>query len=120
MASRCNTALVDPPNAITTAIEFSKAFFVIISLGLISRSSNFFIAAPASLQSCFLSLETASWLLLPGKLIPRASILDAIVLAVYIPPQDPGPFTETFSTAISSSSLMLPFANSPTFSQTVT
>ena len=47
MARRCNTALVEPPNAITTAIEFSKAFFVMISLGFISRSNKFLIAAPA-------------------------------------------------------------------------
>ena len=60
MARRCKTALVDPPNAITTAIEFSKAFFVIISLGFMSSSNKFLIAVPAFLQSCFLSLETAS------------------------------------------------------------
>ena len=79
-------------------MAFSKAFFVIISDGFISFSTKFITALPASMQSFFLSLEIASWLLLPGKLMPSASIADAIVLAVYIPPQDPGPLTETFST----------------------
>ena len=60
IARRCKTAFVEPPNAITTAIEFSKAFFVIMSLGFISRSNKFLIAAPAFRQSCFLSFETAS------------------------------------------------------------
>ena len=94
----CRTAFVEPPRAMTTAIAFSKASFVMISEGLISWFSKFRIALPASLQSDFLSLDTASWLLLPGKLIPKASTADAIVLAVYIPPHEPGPLTEIFST----------------------
>ena len=52
--------------------------------------------------------------------MPNASIAEAIVFAVYIPPHEPGPFTDIFSTAISSSSEMEPLAYSPTFSQTVT
>ena len=47
IAKRCKTAFVEPPKAITTAIEFSKAFFVMMSLGFISRSNKFLIAAPA-------------------------------------------------------------------------
>ena len=47
-------------------------------------------------------------------------MLDAMVFAVYMPPQDPGPTTETFSIAMSSSSVISPFAYSPTFSETVT
>jgi hypothetical protein len=31
-----------------------------------------------------------------GKLMPKASIADAIVLAVYIPPQEPGPGMAVF------------------------
>ena len=91
-----------------------------MSEGLISFSRRFSIALPVFIQSLFLSSETASWLLLPGRDIPRASIADAIVLAVYIPPHDPGPTTETFSTEINSSSEIEPFENSPVFSQTVT
>ena len=59
------------------------------------------------LQSIFFSSETASWELLPGKLIPKASIAEAIVFAVYIPPQEPGPGKAVFSIAINSSSEIL-------------
>ena len=45
--SKCKTALVDPPKAITTAIAFSKASFVMISRGLISFEIKFIIASPA-------------------------------------------------------------------------
>ena len=60
IAKRCKTAFVEPPRAMTTAIEFSKAFFVMISLGFKSRSSKCFIASPAFWQSNFLSYDTAS------------------------------------------------------------
>ena len=33
----------------------------------------------------------AAWALLPGRLIPIASIALAMVLAVYMPPHEPGP-----------------------------
>ena len=60
MASKCRTALVDPPRAITIVIAFSKAFLVIISEGLISFSNKFIIASPALKQSSSLSCEIAS------------------------------------------------------------
>ena len=101
-------------------MAFSKASLVIISEGFKSNSIKCSIAAPASLQSCFLLLEMASWLLLPGRLIPRASMAEAIVLAVYMPPHEPGPLTEISSILMSSSSEISPFAYSPVFSQTVT
>ena len=91
-----------------------------MSEGFISLSRRFIIAWPESIQSFCLSSEVASWLLLPGKLIPSASIADAIVFAVYIPPHEPGPLTEIFSTWIKSDSSNSPFENSPVFSQTVT
>ena len=68
-----------------------------MSEGLISLSSRFMIADPAFTQSAFYDLDVASWLLLPGKLIPNASIADAIVFAVYIPPHEPGPSSDIFS-----------------------
>ena len=104
----------------TQAIEFSNACFVIISFGTIFLSKRFFIALPDLMQSFSLALDAASWLLLPGKLIPNASIADAMVLAVYIPPHEPGPLTEISSILISSSSEMSPLANSPVFSKTDT
>ena len=41
MASRCKTALVEPPTAITTAMAFSKASRVMMSLGRIFFSIIF-------------------------------------------------------------------------------
>ena len=38
MAMRCNTALVEPPSAMTTVMAFSNAFRVMMSSGLISFS----------------------------------------------------------------------------------
>ena len=60
IASRCNTAFVDPPRAITTTIAFSNDSLVIMSEGLISLSSKFITANPASKQSFCLSLDIAS------------------------------------------------------------
>ena len=54
----------------------------------LSRAST---AAPARWQSSFLALETAFWAELLGRLMPRASMALAMVLAVYMPPQEPGP-----------------------------
>ena len=49
------------------------------------------MAAPASLHSCCFSALNAGLEEEYGKLIPNASIADAIVFAVYIPPQAPAP-----------------------------
>ena len=42
-------------------------------------------------QSFFFALDTAACAELFGRLMPRASMALAMVLAVYIPPQEPGP-----------------------------
>ena len=39
IAKKCNTALVDPPKAITNEIAFSMDFFEMISSGLISLNN---------------------------------------------------------------------------------
>ncbi len=91
MAMRWSTAFVEPPRAVTTVIAFSKAFFVMMSRGRMFLLMRFTTAAPASKQSISFSSLTAAWAELFGRLIPRASIALAMVLAVYIPPQDPGP-----------------------------
>lgn len=52
MAIKCNTALVDPPNAMTTTIAFRSDFIVIISRGFKSifiKSRRYF---PAKWHSC--------------------------------------------------------------------
>ena len=48
-------------------------------------------AAPARRQSSFFASEMAFWAELLGRLMPSASMALAMVLAVYMPPQDPGP-----------------------------
>ena len=72
-------------------IAFSNAFLVMISLGLISFSIKLRIAFPAFIHSTAFSLLKAGLEELKGKLIPNASIAEAIVFAVYIPPQAPAP-----------------------------
>ncbi len=120
MARRWRQALVEPPKVITTVIAFSKAFLVIISDGRIFFSIRLTTASPASLASFFFSSEIASWAELSGKLIPKASIADDIVFAVYIPPHEPGPGMALFSISRSSFSSMLPPACAPTASKTET
>ena len=94
---KCSTALVEPPSTITTLIAFSNADLVMMSLGLISSFKRFKTASPARvLSSCF-SCDTASCADEPGKLMPSASMAEAMVLAVYIPPQEPGPGIATSS-----------------------
>ena len=55
-----------------------------------------------------------------GRLIPIASIAEAIVLAVYIPPQEPAPGIDLDSISSNCSSLMLLEARCPTASKIVT
>ncbi len=80
-------------------MAFSNAFLVTMSFGLMSFSSNKRTASPAFILSTFFSFPKAGFEELYGKDIPKASIADAIVFAVYIPPQAPAPgqaFSITF------------------------
>ena len=120
IANKCNTALVEPPNAMTTVIAFSKACFVRMSLGLMPRFIKLLTASPAALESSNLILDTASWAELLGRLRPMASIAEAIVFAVYIPPQDPGPGIASDSIWVNSISVILPSECCPTASKTET
>ena len=104
----------------TTVMAFSKASRVMMSRGRIFFSTKFTTAAPAALASASLSSDTASWAELSGKLIPKASIAEDMVLAVYIPPQDPGPGMAFFSISVSSLWEILPEAWAPTASNTDT
>ena len=102
MAKRWRTAFVEPPTAITTVIAFSKAFRVRMSRGRICRrtaSAN--TSAERAALSAF-SSSSAAIVEEPGRLIPIASNTDDIVLAVYIPPQEPIPGHAWRSTSSSS------------------
>ena len=60
-------------------------------MGFKSNLIRFFIAFPILLTSLIFSFDTAGVDELFGKEKPITSIAEAIVLAVYIPPQAPAP-----------------------------
>ena len=64
-------------------------------------------ASPARSQSVCLSAEMAAWAEELGRDMPRASIAEAMVLAVYIPPQEPAPGMAQDSISASSVSSIL-------------
>lgn len=100
MAMRCSTALVEPPSTVMKTIAFSNAALVMMSEGLMSFSRSNLIALPACTHSkCFWSVSAG---VEPeyGSDMPSISIAEAIVLAVYIPPQAPAPGHD-FSTIVS-------------------
>ena len=110
IAKKCNTALVDPPNTVTNLNAFSNDSLVTISDGLISFSNSNLIASPALTDSCPFKLPslTAGLEELKGKDIPNASIAEAIVLAVYIPPHAPAPGHALCTTSLNSASSIVP------------
>ena len=62
----------------------------------------------------------AAWAELFGRLRPSASMADAIVLAVYMPPQEPAPGQACRSRSANSPSDSFPAACWPTASNTET
>ena len=111
--------MVEPPSAVTTAIAFSNALRVMMSRG---RSCFSIIPAtilPAARQSSVFLPETAFCAELPGGLMPIASIAEAIVLAVYMPPHEPGPGMAQDSIVRNSASSISPRACAPTASKTL-
>ena len=120
MAKKCNTALVDPPKTAIKRNAFSKDFRVTMSRGFKSFTRRFFRWAPSASHSSFLSLLTAGFEALYGNAIPQASMAEAIVLAVYIPPQAPAPGQALRITFLYSSSSMVPATFSPQASKAET
>ena len=116
MASRCSTALVDPPNAITTAIAFSNASRVRICRAVMPLSSSPTTASPDARAMPSRRRSTAGGLAEPGSAMPSASAALAIVLAVYMPPQAPSPGQIARSMASTSSREISPRAHAPTAS----
>ena len=100
IASRCSTALVEPPSAMTTVMAFSNASRVRMSRGRMPRFDQVDDRRAGPLGSRAACLrETASCAELFGRLMPSASMAEAIVLAVYMPPQEPGPGMAVRSTS---------------------
>src|SRR5690349_7948580 len=86
-----------------TVMAFSNALRVRMSRGVMPCFTSSTTAAPARRQSSSLFWLTASCAELLGSDKPSASIADAMVLAVYMPPQLPGPGIAVRSTSSSSS-----------------
>ena len=76
-------------------------------------------AAPASSASVSRDFSIAGAEAEPGRLMPSASAMDDMVLAVNIPPQAPSPGQAAFSISVSSCSVIAPVAHAPTASNTV-
>ena len=101
-------------------IAFSNAARVMILRGVSPARTRRTAASPARRQSSTLLADTASWALEFGRLIPSASMAEAIVLAVYMPPQLPGPGMAVASTSCNVASDTVPAARPPTASNTET
>ena len=119
IASRWSTAFVEPPTADVRAMAFSNAGLVMIIRGVMPSSSMRTTAAPAALASAWRRASIAGGDAEPGRLMPIASPIELIVLAVNIPPQAPSPGQARRSISSRSSSLNVPAALAPTASNTL-
>ena len=118
IASRCSTALVDPPVAETTAMAFSIERFVRMSRGRISLAASATAIPPMRCATAAFAGSVAGTLPLPRGEIPSASHTIAIVFAVNWPPHAPAPGQATSSSVRKSWSVILPAAWAPTASNT--
>ena len=116
MASRWSTALVEPPKAMTTAMAFSNASLVMIWRAVIPRRSISTTASPDLRAKPSRRRSVAGGAAEPGIDIPMASATEAMVLAVYMPPQAPSPGQMARSMASTSARDILPAAQAPTAS----
>ena len=117
MASRWSTALVEPPSAMTTAMAFSKAGLVMIWRAVMPWRSRLTTASPERWAKPSRRRSTAGGAAEPGSDMPMASATDAIVLAVYMPPQAPSPGQIARSILSTCSRLILPARQAPTASK---
>ena len=111
---------MEPPRAMTTVMASSKASLVKMSEGFNPSFNILTTARPASSMSAFFSGDSAGWEEEPGRLMPSTSMAAAMVLAVYIPPQPPGPGQALHSMARTSSSVKSPLFHLPIPSKTET
>ena len=116
IASRCSTALVEPPSAITTVIAFSNACLVRIVRAVMPASTRATTASPERSAKASRRESGDGGDALPGSDMPSASAAEAIVLAVYMPPHAPSPGQIARSMASTSSRVILPARQAPTAS----
>ena len=107
-AGRWSTALVEPPSAIWSAMAFSKLSFESTSEGRRSSSTQCMTASPARRATSSRASDSAGALADPRGASPSASLMLAIVFAVYIPAHDPAPGHASRSSESSSSREMSP------------
>ncbi len=81
--------MVEHPRAISMVRAFLKAFSVIMSLGRIFFRYISITAIPACFASLIRSEYTAGIVPLPLKPMPKTSVRQFMLLAVYIPEQEP-------------------------------
>ena len=117
MASRCSTALVEPPKAMTTAMAFSNASLVRICRAVMPWRSISTTAIPLRRAKPSRRRSTAGGAADPGSDMPSASAAEAIVLAVYMPPQAPSPGQMAFSISVTCSRVIRPRTQAPTASK---
>ena len=106
--------------AMTSAMAFRNASRERMSEGRMPRRIRFSTARPASRQSRVFAAETAFCAPLFVRLMPSASMAEAMVLAVYIPPHEPAPGMAQASIWRRSWSVISPRACRPTASNTLT
>ena len=82
---------MEPPSALVTAMAFSNAAFVMIWRGVMPSRSSSTTASPARTASSSRRRSTEGGDAEPGSDMPSASPIEAIVLAVNMPPQAPSP-----------------------------
>ena len=98
-------------------MAFSNAGLVMICLAVMPLSIRFTTASPLRSAQVSRLLSTDGGAAEPGRLMPIASPIEAMVLAVYIPPQAPSPGQTAFSILSRSSSDMVPALQAPTASK---
>ena len=117
MASRWRMRLVEPPSARQVMIAFRRLCGDIAGLDALLEHFDNGCAGLLAVDS--LGIADGGLRELPGASC-RVSIALAMVLAVYMPPQEPAPGIAYCSTSLSSSSLSSPLACLPTASNTET
>ncbi|KAF5054367.1 hypothetical protein DSECCO2_388900 [anaerobic digester metagenome] len=118
IAIRWRTVLVDPPRAMSTRTAFRSDGRVTIWRGVTCSRTRSTTRSPVSRASRSLPASTAGVAAVPGSDIPSASVMQAIVFAVYRPWQEPQPGIAAHSSSQSSHSFIVPAATRPTPSKT--
>ena len=100
--------MVEPPVAAIEAMPFSRAALVTMCDGRTSRRTRSMISSPVRWAAASLAGSSAGVPLRPAGDSPMNSMTVLIVLAVYWPPQAPGPGHAAFSISRNSSSEIFP------------